>query len=663
MVQALNKLSLDVATETRVGRVVHWNCAVDAARVLWVSFDRVGSTANTLSAEVLDELNALLKEVDQGQYRGVVLRSGKPNGFIAGADVGEFTRVSSVAEARALAQRGWDAFARLARLRIPSVALVQGYCLGGGLELALACRYRVLIDAPETRLALPEVMLGIVPAWGGMMRLPQKIGAAAALDLMLTGRGVDARRAAALGLADACVPARVADNAARRLIDSQPPPRQPGLFARLSELWPLRTIVAGMARKQVAQRARSEHYPAPYAILDIWQRFGGNVLAVPDGHPASLAALLEGPTARNLIRVFKLQERLKGQTQRGEWRAKRVHVIGAGVMGGDIAAWCAYRGLIVSLADTEMARIAPALLRAGEFFRRRLKDSARRQAALDRLIPDAHGDGVAQADVVIEAIVENAEVKRDLFKRILPRMKPDAVLATNTSSLKLQDLTRGMHEQGRLVGIHFFNPVAQMPLIEIVHDVVTDPTAVARACAFARQIDKLPLAVKSVPGFLVNRVLAPYLDAALRALDEGIPGPRIDAAALDFGMPMGPIELADTVGLDVCLAVGRIVAKGEVTAPRALEQAIAAGHLGKKTGRGFYIWHDGKALKPVQHFPPDPQLTARLIEPLIDEARRCVDEGIVEDADSADAGIIFGTGFAPFRGGPLHFASERAAAP
>lgn len=398
------------------------------------------------------------------------------------------------------------------------------------------------------------------------------------------------------------------------------------------------------------------HYPAPRAIIDIWARHGGNALHAPD----LIDGILASDTARQLLRVFRLQERLKGYGKAAvDAPVRRVHVVGAGVMGGDIAAWCAYRGLTVTLQDQDMARIAPALARAGAFFARKLKDRRAARAAFDRLVPDPQGDGVAQADLVIEAISENAQAKQALYRQLEPRLKPGALLATNTSSLSLAGLAQVLDQPQRLVGIHFFNPVARMPLVEVVLAADGDPRALARACAFVGRIGKLPLPVRDAPGFLVNAVLAPYMLEAMRCVDEGMAPAAIDAAMAAFGMPMGPLELADTVGLDIAAAAGAQLT-GEHAPPRCLAERLARKELGRKSGRGFYAWRDGKAVKPAARGVP-PGLVDRLLQPLIDSARERVAAGVVADADLADAGAIFGTGFAPYTGGPLQYASQREA--
>ena len=631
----------------------HWRLETDADGVAWATLDKLGETTNSLSVAVMDELAKILTQFESAPPKALVFRSGKAAGFIAGADIQEFTQLDTPAKGLELISRGWNLFNRLAAVRYPTLAIVRGHCLGGGLELALACRYLLAVDEPGTKMGLPEVMLGIFPGWGGMLRLPERVGPQAALDMMLTGKTIDAKRAKRMGLADECVPPRVMESAARNMVLTKPARRKLPVLQRLLN-GPLKGVVASGARKQVAQKALPEHYPAPYAIIDIWAKHGGNALAAPQ----LIDRIVGSDTARNLVRVFFMQERLKGFGKESDFVAKRVHVVGAGVMGGDIAAWCALRGLTVTLQDQSMERIAPALKRAYAAWAKRIRDKLQLRDVMDRLIPDPEGRGAAQADVVIEAIFENLEAKHGLLKNLEAVMKPDAVLATNTSSLKLEDLNTVLANPSRLVGIHFFNPVAKMPLVEVVSAEGGDSEMARRAAAFVKQIDRLPLPVKSAPGFLVNAVLGPYMLEAMRAVDEGITPETVDEATLAFGMPMGPIELVDMVGLDVAMAAGKGLAGEDATPPRCLVERFNEGYLGKKTGKGFYEHTSGKAAKgPVGTVPAG--LAERLLKPLLEKTQQLVDQGIVADADLADAGVIFGTGFAPFTGGPLNFMKNR----
>ena len=638
-----------------------WVIEQDGDGIAWLSFDKQGASTNVLSGAVMRELGERVAELEQMRPKAVVVRSLKPSGFIAGADITEFVDLQGPEDARELIRAGQAVLERLERLPCPTVAMINGFALGGGLELALACRYRVALDDSKTQLGLPEVKLGIHPGFGGTVRSVRLVGVLPAMDLMLTGRGLRARAAKKIGLVDLAVPERHLERAARKLALDPPPVRRAPQWQRWLSSKPLRGLVAGQLEKQVARKAKRKHYPAPYAIIDLWKAHYDDPARMYRAEAESIAALMTGPTARNLVRVFMLQDRLKSLGRKSKLDLKHVHVIGAGVMGGDIAAWCALRGYSVTLQDREPKFVAPAIKRAAKLYQGKLKEPRLVQAALDRLVPDVDGRGVAQADVVIEAIYENADAKRALYASLEPNMKRGALLATNTSSIRLEELSRDLAGPNRLVGLHFFNPVAKMPLLEIVHTDDTDARALEQALAFARHVDRLPLPAKSSPGFLVNRILMPYMMEAMLIAGEGVPLAAIDRAALDFGMPMGPIELADTVGLDVALSVSKVFADAfGMQVPPRLKQMVDDGHLGRKSGRGFYVYKDGKPVRDraaTDGAPTD--LADRLIMPLLNEAVACLHEGVVADADLVDAGVIFGTGFAPFTGGPIHYARAR----
>jgi 3-hydroxyacyl-CoA dehydrogenase/enoyl-CoA hydratase/3-hydroxybutyryl-CoA epimerase len=415
-------------------------------------------------------------------------------------------------------------------------------------------------------------------------------------------------------------------------------------------------------RRRTEAKVRPDHYPAPFAVIDMWRRHGDDPRAMMAAEARSISELIVGETARNLIRVFFLQERLKGMAKtsggKGRSRFAHVHVIGGGVMGGDIAAWCALRGLRVSVQDQSSEALARVMQRAHELFRAKLKTPREVQAAGDRLMPDPRGDGLQSADVVIEAIFEDAAAKQKLFKSIEPQLRKDALLATNTSSIPLEELAKALKRPSRLVGLHFFNPVAKMQLVEVVAGAKTTKTGAASAAAFAGAIGRLPLPVRSGPGFLVNRILMPYLLEAVILEEEGMAIETIDRAALDFGMPMGPIRLADAVGLDICLSIAENLAAARgYEVPARLQKLVAAGHLGRKSGRGFYRYSAGQLQQPARAAVPPAaaDLGDRLILRMLNEAVACLREGVVADADLADAGVVFGTGFAPFRGGPMHY--------
>ena len=640
-----------------------WARETDADGIAWLTLDKPDASANVLSRAVLLELAQHLNTLKANVPRGVVIRSGKPAGFIAGADVGEFAQLSGAAQAFEMVQAAHRILADLEALPCPSVAIINGFALGGGLELALACRYRVGIKGDNFSIGLPEVMLGIHPGFGGTVRVVRRAGVRTAMEMMLTGKTLRADKALRAGFVDRLVFPADAEAVARELINRQPKQRQPRLIDRLLS-WPLlRPLVRKQLIAQVRAKARPEHYPAPYAIIGLWSRHGARGAAAYEAEARSIADLMVGDTSRNLVRVFFLQERMKGLGGKTKVPLQRVHVVGAGVMGGDIAAWCAQRGLNVTLQDRAMKFIAPAMQRAREGFEKRLKDAGLAAESMTRMTADVAGDGVPGADVIIEAIFENADAKHELFARVEPRMKSSAILASNTSSIMLEQLDDRLPDPGRLVGVHFFNPVSQLPLVEIVRGEHSSEESIQKAIAFTRKIDKLPLPCKSSPGFLVNRVLVPYLYEAMFALQDGIAIETIDEAALRFGMPMGPVELADVVGLDVCKHVGDIVSaalKKQKPDTSRIDALIAARKVGRKSGEGFYVWRDGKAVKsagPVAEPPPD--LEDRLILALANECAAVLREGIVADADLVDAGVIFGSGFAPFRGGPLSYARTR----
>jgi len=639
-----------------------WKSERDANGVAWLTIDKPGTSTNVLSGEVLLELDALIRSLKADPPRGVVLISGKKSGFVAGADIKEFTGLTDEASGYRLIRRGQEVLDHLEVLDFPTVAAIQGFALGGGLELALACRYRVAVGDDRLALGLPEVQLGIHPGFGGTVRTVRLIGVRAAMELMLTGRALRADKALKSGLVDALVPEAELRSTALDLIRRAPRPHQAPFAERLLSTAPVRPFVRRTLIAQVAKRAPRAHYPAPYAIIDLWARYGAHGMRAFEAEARSIAHLFTTETSRNLVRVFLLQDRLKSAGGKAAADMRNVHVVGAGVMGGDIAAWAALQGFTVTLEDRGLEYIQPAIERAQELFDKRVRDPSKNAATRERLRADVAGAGVPSSDIVIEAIFEDLKAKQELYARLEPRMKAGALLATNTSSIMLEPLAAKLSRPERLVGLHFFNPVAQMPLIEIVHAERTDPNAAAAASSFARRLDKLPLPCRSAPGFMVNRVLTPYMYEAMLAAQEGVELAAIDEAAVNFGMPVGPIELIDVVGLDVAAHVGEIIAKElgrPVTEVRRLQELIAAKKLGRKTGEGFYVWREGKAVKPAATAKAPADLIDRMILVLVNECIACLREHVVDDADLIDAAVIFGTGFAPFRGGPLTYARAR----
>jgi len=637
--------------------------ARDDDGIAWLALDKADASANTLSEDVLSELNDVLAHLERDMPKGLVLRSAKPKGFIAGADIGEFRGMTDAAAVEARLVQAHAVVDRLDRLAAPTVAVVHGYCLGGGLEIALACDYRIAVE--DASLGFPEVMLGLHPGLGGTVRLPRLINPLEAMTMMLTGRNARARRARTLGLVDAVVPERHVKAAASAAVTGQLQTRRGSLLGELINSTYGRKLAAKRMRAETQKKAPVAHYPAPHALIDLWETHGGNAQDMQRAEIASFARLIVTDTSRNLVRVFFLREKLKGLAD-GDFSGQHVLDIGAGAMGGAIAAWCAWHGFTVTLADTQADAIARATARAADLYGKIGRRRIDIRDALDRLTPDLAGEGVRSADLVIEAVPEALELKRKIYAATEPKMRPGAILATNTSSIPLQELRVGLRRPNHLVGLHFFNPVSRMQLVEVVsHDQIWSEV-LAKARAFLGRIDRLPAPVKSAPGFLVNRALTPYMLEALVMLNAGEKRETIDAAAETFGMPMGPIELADTVGLDICLHVAEML-KASLDRPmpdvsRVLRDKVEMGHLGRKSGRGFYEWRRGEPVKERETPKPTPEMTDRLILPMLDVCVGCLREGVVTDEDTLDGAMIFATGFAPFRGGPMHYARARGVA-
>jgi len=635
----------------------------DTDGVAWLLFDREGASANTLSSDVMQEFDLILGELEGQRPAGLVIRSAKTSGFIAGADVNAFRGASDPQAVETEIGRAHAVIDRLEGLRLPTVAVIHGFCLGGGLEVALACQSRIAID--NARFGFPEVMLGLHPGLGGTARFTHLINPTQAMTLMLTGRTVDARRGKRLGLVDAVCQERHVANAVKDAVFGRLKQARPGVLNTVLNSGPARGLLASRMRKEAEKAAPHVHYPAPYALIDLWEKHGGDKAAMLAAEKISFARLMVTPTAQNLIRAFFLRDEMKKLAGSGN-KVGHVHVIGAGAMGGDIAAWCANEGMHVTLADMKAEPIAGAIKRAADLFGKIIRKPIDVRDALDRLMPDIDGEGVRNADLIIEAVPEKLELKQKVYASLEQRMKGSAILATNTSSIPLQDLRTNLARPERLLGLHFFNPVSRLQLVEVVSHDGTDPQLLTEARAFVGAIDRLPLPVKSSPGFLVNRALTPYMLEAMVMLDERIDQRLVDAAAEEFGMPMGPIELADQVGLDICLDVGDMLRSkfGDLLPPTPawLRDKVTKGELGRKTGKGFYTWKDGKAEKgPLPETGPRPtdEMIDRLILPMSNVCVACLREGIVDNPDTVDGAMIFGTGYAPFRGGPLNYARTR----
>ncbi|MCP4047749.1 MAG: hypothetical protein GY732_17385 [Gammaproteobacteria bacterium] len=642
----------------------HWRLTTDIDNVLWLSIDREGESTNSLSMDVLSELGTIVDGLETNAPAGLVLQSGKPGSFIVGADVREFDDYDDAEMASDGIDQVHRLFNRIEALSFPKVVIIDGFCLGGGLELSLTFDYRIASNVEHTRLGFPEIKLGIYPGFGGSARSVQVAGASNAMQLMLSTRNLRPAAARAMGLVDELVgPHGSLRWAARRAIKQSRKSKPPGQLTRLQNFGPVRSLMARMMRKQVAAKANPKHYPAPFELIEAWEDHGDDPQRMMVEESERVGKLITGETSKSLRRVFFLMERLKGFGKQTKFKARRVHVVGAGVMGGDIAAWCVLQGMEVTLQDRELKYIEPALKRAKSLFKKKLRAPNKVAAAVSRLVADVEGKGVGKADVIIEAIFEDVDAKRDLFAGIESQIKDDAVLATNTSAIPLADISSVLKKPGRLIGIHFFNPVAKMPLVEVVYDEKSDPEQVAKGAAFCGTINRFPLPVKSSPGFLVNRVLAPYMARAMNMhLERSIPIEVLDKAAKNFGMPMGPVELADTVGLDVCMSVVTLLG-GESAAKEAalLKEKVHEGELGRKSGKGFYVWEKGKPKRAdtdTSQYALE-EITESLMQPYFAECEAALADGIVEDADVLDAGMIFGTGFAPFRGGPLHYLKQK----
>jgi 3-hydroxyacyl-CoA dehydrogenase/enoyl-CoA hydratase/3-hydroxybutyryl-CoA epimerase len=653
---------------TTLPNLQDWRFTVDFEGIAWAVMDRKDESMNSLGRRATEELGEIVKAVEassaSGQVKGLVIMSAKDRSFIAGADIREFESFNTEEKIKDVVRQTLELFDRVDRLPVTVVAAIHGYCLGGGLELALACDWRIADREEGTRLGFPEVKLGIFPGLNGTVRSIQLAGPMDAMTAMLTGRILRPSAAKAIGLVDQLVPTHHNLRwAARKAVLQKRVSKGAPWWKKLMLKQPIRGMLAKQMREKTAAKVREEHYPAPFRLIELFEHYGDDPESMRIAETEMFTPLMASEASRNLRRVFKLSEMLKDDAPKDGFKPRRVHVIGAGTMGGDIAAWCVVQGMQASLQDLDEAQIGKALARAEGLFKRQLRTKLAIDAAVARLIADPKGKYVKHADVVIEAIVEKLDVKQKLFAELEKQVKPGTVLATNTSSLKLEDIARPLSDPGRLVGIHFFNPVAQLPLVEVVRGTQTREQEVRKACAFVTAISKLPLIVKDGAGFLVNRVLAPYLMEAVRSYQLGEAREKIDQAAMKFGMPMGPLELMDLVGLDIANHVGQELNLAPET-DNVLASLVKQGKLGKKTGEGFYVWVDGKPKREEATYDQAElaRLGRDLVKPMLDEAERALADQVVADEDHVDAGVIFGTGFAPFRGGPLHYRRTEKAA-
>jgi len=631
----------------------HWKLEVDDAGIAWLTIDVKAKSVNVLTREVVAEMADVVAHLEGATgIKGLCFRSGKDVGFVYGADINEFEALETEEDVAALLDEVHGTFNRFAALPFPTVVGIDGYALGGGLEIALLADRLVLTDSPKTQVGFPEVKLGLMPGYGGTGRAYGRVGAYMVLDMMLTGRMVPAAEALKAGLVDALADGREhLDDAMKdmliRLGGKKPPRHQISGEDTAAEV--------AKAREAFAGRVRPDHTPAPFAILDHIAENAPDAAAISDAEKIIFPTLMVSDASDGLRRVFQLTDAVK-RTARGDAGIDHVHVIGAGVMGGDIAAVAAMEGLTVTLSDQDDAAIQQAIERARKLYERRLKTPEKINAAMDRLIADKDQTGLAGADLVIEAVAERLDVKKSVFAALEPKTKPGAILATNTSAIPLEEIATALMRPERLIGLHFFNPVPVLPLVEVIWSELSDQDLVARGMMFAGRLRKMPIRCKSASGFLVNRALLPYLLKGIEAMLDGMDPDQIDEAMVSFGMPMGPVELADQIGLDVTHDASVPLGMPEKVAA-ALNEKIAAGTIGRKSGSGFYDWDGNKALRARAVYDTKAQaaLARELLAPMIEECQKAVAEGVVDNADMADAGMIFGVGFPSFRGGPLHY--------
>lgn len=637
----------------------HWQIENDNSGICWLSLDKADSSTNVLSSSVLKELAELVSQLELDPPVGLVIRSNKTTGFILGADITEFVNLDGIEEAETLVLDVHRLFARIEALPCPTIALIEGFALGGGLELALACDYRLVAVTDSRTIGFPEIQLGIHPGFGGTVRSVRILGALVAMDLMLNGKLLSPQQALDIGLITRVVDGTQIEEEARHLISLKPPKTKAPFYLLLLRLKPFRIWLGLHLKKIISKRVQQEHYPAPFSLIDKWVQHGGSDIKAYHAEAKSISKLLFTTTAKNLVRVYFLRQKLSGLSTSTS-SIKSVHVIGAGVMGANIAAWCSLKKLAVTVQDNKKEIIEPALMKAAKLFQRRLKDPVALDSAYKRLNCDHEGKMIRHADIVIEAIIEQLDAKKELFETTEKKLKSTALLTTNTSSIDIEKISRNLEHPERFVGLHFFNPVDRLPLVEVIRSDSTNTKHFEDAIAFVRHIGKLPLPCRSIPGFVVNRVLAPYMLEALYAYQEGYQLETIDEAAIQFGMPTGPIELADRVGLDIALNVTQILSE---KLPNSnldlLLDKVKTGDLGSKTGKGFYTFVRGRPKKKKQFAKPGIELQDRLVLALVNEAMACFEDGVVEDLDLIDAGIVFGAGFAPFRGGPIQYARER----
>lgn len=656
------------STNSAGGNSCHPAKTPGGKRATVFTFNHPDSTANIFDSPTLDDLEKSIDEISAGKTsQGLVFISAKPSIFIAGADLKSLEKTRGE-ELEKLINRGQQVFEKITTLGIPSIAAIHGVCLGGGLELALACDRRIASTDRATKIGFPETMLGILPAWGGSTRLPKLIGLPTALKLILSGKQLAARHALKLGLVDEVVPKERLLDRALVLLDGEAPKRRSHFLTNNPlSAWVIRHI----SKRQIEKKTRG-NYPAQEEALEVVTRaVSGSAADSFLRERNSVMRLVESDVTKNLMRIFHLQECAKKFRYApdidlsDQGALDHTAVIGAGVMGSGIAQWFSGRGVPVILKDIDPEHVATGVKSVSRIYRSAVKRRifTRHEAGrrLDLIFPTANSIPMKHCDLVVEAAVENLDIKKKIFADLCHRTRPDTILATNTSALPISDLgtAPGVTHPGRILGLHFFNPVARMKLVEVVVTEATDPSVVERVLRFVRRMGKLPVVVKDSPGFMVNRILMPYLIEAGRMVEQGYDPREIDEAMLDFGMPMGPIRLLDEVGLDVALHVAdtMISAFGERFAvPDVINQKVAAGNLGRKSGRGFYRYNGKKeASQKASKSMERKEISSGLANLMVEESKMVLDEGVASSPDDIDFAMILGTGFAPFLGGPMTY--------
>lgn len=681
-----------------------WSLDIDSNWIAWLTFDAPDEKVNTFNAQSMADLDSILDQLARNEaIKAIAIRSGKDINFIAGADISELAKLTTPEEAKAIGLRGQNVFAKLTAMPVPTVAVIHGSCMGGGLELALACHYRIVTDDPKTTLALPEVKLGILPAWNGTCRLPRLIGLAAAMDMILAGKTLVAKQAQKCGLADRIIAKVFLEQHTTEFIDTIL--RRSGKRAvqlkrkrarkrlmKLMEATPMgRALMYRAAKKTVLAKTHG-HYPAPLKTIEVLRKTYKRTTIEQGGiiEADALAELALSSESRNLVWLFEASQRSKKAINtvagKSDHDLSHAAIIGAGIMGSGIAWACAHAGMDVRIKDMNYDAITKGTSSIASMFhalvKRRKMTAAQYNMAMHRVTGTTDYSGFAQANVVIEAIVENLDIKIKVLREIEEHVSDDCIICTNTSSLPLNVIAATLKRPQRFLGLHFFNPVNRMPLVEIVPSNRTSPQTVAAAVQLVKSMQKTPTVVGSCAGFLVNRILVPYLVESAWMLQEGAAPQRIDNLLVEFGMPMGPLELIDEVGIDVGHTVAKVLenAYGErMKVPAGLSAIAASGEfLGKKTKHGIYLYtkkdrkpnpairalvnNAQQSQRAVTHQLSDADIVDRAILLMVNEAARCLEENIAPDPESLDMAMVFGTGFAPFRGGLLRYADERGVA-